>query len=186
MDFDLKMIRKPIARQVIIYPNTILQMVSKPVVNDIVTDEELQDVLDDMVFTLQANKAVGLAGIQIGVPLRILVVQDASQEPIKVINPVIKERDGSSWGREGCLSMPGLYLNIKRAKEVVVEYFNEKGELKTTVNDGLLGRAIEHEFDHLDGKMFFENLSKVERSIALQKYSKIKRKLNNAGLLEVA
>lgn len=180
MDFNLRFDRKPVVREVLLYPNPILSQVSTPILDSIKDDEELQGFLDDLVVTMQAYKGVGLAAIQCGVPITALVVQDQRQEPIKVINPSIKDTDGESYVREGCLSIPGLYTKVRRASEVTIEYFNENGELKTTINDGLLGRAILHEMDHLLGLTIFDRLSKVERTIALEKYKKVMRKLKAA------
>jgi peptide deformylase len=106
-----------------------------------------------------------------------LVVQDERREPVKVINPTIKDTDGESYILEGCLSIPGFYTKIRRAEEVTIEYFNENGELKTTINNGLLGRAILHEMDHLLGLTIFDRLSKIDRSTALNKWKKIRRKI---------
>lgn len=181
MDFNTKMKRTPVPREVLIWPNDLLSKVSKPVVTDVVHDQDLQDLLDDMVATLQAYKAAGLAAIQIGVPIRALVVQDERLEPIKMINPVIEEVDGEQFENEGCLSVPGLSLRVRRPKEAVVSYLNEKGERKKTILGDLLGRAAVHEIDHLNGVMFFDKLSKLQRSLALEKYKKLKRKFKLSG-----
>jgi peptide deformylase len=176
MNLEVKFDRKPLVRQVLFYPDVTLNKVSQPVLTDIVTDYELQHLIDDMVVTMQAFKGVGLSAIQIGVPLRVLIVQ-GENGPLKIINPVIQETDGESWLLEGCLSLPGFYTKVTRPEEVLIEYFNEKGEKKTTINDGLLGRAVLHEFDHLSGLTIFDKLSKVEKTIALDKYKKLRRKL---------
>lgn len=164
--------------QIIQWPDPTLRAVSKPVVSGIVDDKPLQELLDDMVTTMQGYGAVGLAAIQVGVPLRVLVVQDEKRQPVKVINPVVKEADGNSLQREGCLSFPGLFVAIKRPAEVVVEFYDEKGEKKTTVASDLLGRAIQHEIDHLDGKVFLDLVSKINKAEVLRGYERTKKKLN--------
>jgi peptide deformylase len=175
MSLELNFNRNPLIRRVLLYPDPTLNKVSKPVLTDIVTDTELQNLMDDMVATMKAFQGVGLSAIQIGVPLKVLVVQGET-EPLKIINPVIQELEGESWLTEGCLSIPGFYTRVKRPDEVLIEYFNEKGERKTTINDGLLGRAILHEMDHLLGLTIFDKLSRVERSVALEKYRKLRKK----------
>ncbi len=164
--------------QIVQWPDPVLRQVSTPVISGIKDDKPLQDLLDDMVTTMQAYGAVGLAAIQVGVPLRVLVVQDQTRKPVKVVNPVIKEVDGHSFQKEGCLSFPGLFVAIKRPAEVVVEFYDEKGDKKTTVATELLGRAIMHEIDHLDGKVFLDLVSKLNKAEVLKKWERTRKKLN--------
>ncbi len=164
--------------QIVQWPDPTLRIVSKPVVSGIKDDKPLQELLDDMVHTMQAYGAVGLAAIQVGVPLRVLVVQDQTRKPVKVINPVIKEVDGHSFQQEGCLSFPGLFVAIKRPAEVVVEFYDENGDMKTTVATDLLGRAILHEIDHLDGKVFLDLVSKLNKAKVMKDYERIQKKIN--------
>ena len=171
-----ELIRTPKVLHIYEYPSPVLSKVSLPVVQSIKDDLELQDFINDLTYTMQYHRAIGIAAPQTGVHLRVLVVQDERQEPIKVINPVIKDTDGESWREEGCLSIPGLYTKIRRPEEVTIQYFNENGEIKTTINNGLLGRAILHEMDHLSGLTIFDKLSKVERQIVTRKWKLIKRK----------
>ena len=167
----------PRTLQIIQYPNPMLTQVSMAVIPGVnISPTEMRELLDDMVATMQANRAVGLAAIQIGVPLRMLVVQDQTQQPIRVMNPRIVEMSGSRFEQEGCLSFPGLFLRIARPAEVVVEYFDENLEVRRTGLGGLLGRAIQHEIDHLDGKTFLDRVSKVGRSNALTKIKAVQRK----------
>ncbi len=169
---------KPEVLQVVFYPDPILSTVSTSVLESIPHNEPLQALMDSMIATMQAYRAVGLAAIQVGVPLRVLVVQDEHEQPIKVINPRIVEVDTEMlYTREACLSLPGLFVSVNRPKSVTIEYFNELGELKTTYADDLLGRAIQHEMDHLDGLTFLDRLNKIYKSAALKKYKLIKRKL---------
>ncbi len=164
--------------QVVQWPDPILRTVSKPVISGIKEDKALQELLDDMVATMQGYGAVGLAAVQVGVPLRVLVVQDQNRKPVKVINPVIKDLDGHSFQQEGCLSFPGLFIAVKRAAEVVVEFYDENGDKNTTVANELLGRAIQHEIDHLDGKVFIDLVSKLNKADTMKKYERLQRKTN--------
>lgn len=171
-------IRIPRMLEIVQWPDPILNTKSSLILNDIVDNKDLQDLLDDMVATMTAYKAVGLAAIQVGVPVRALVVTDSNgSTPIKVINPVLKSENGRVYTHEGCLSFPGLFVKVARPESVVVQYFDENGELKETNSTGLLGRAIQHEMDHLDGKTYLDKLNRFERSRALNKFKIIKRKI---------
>lgn len=161
--------------EVLQYPDPRLREVSKPVILDVL-DPTFQQFLNDLAATMEALRGLGLAAIQVGVASRALVVRDADGSVVKVINPVVTESDGEVTMPEGCLSFPGLYLNIKRPKDVTVEYINEKGERKTAMADGLLARAIVHEIDHLDGKVFTDLVPKILRSGILKKYETKKQK----------
>lgn len=170
-------IRQPKVLEILKYPDSTLNKVSMPVLpGSNITLDQLKETLDDMVATMQANRAVGLAGIQIGVPLQMLVVQDQRLVPVKVVNPRLVEVSGHSFELEGCLSFPGLFLRVKRPESVVVEYLDENLEKCTTAADELLGRAIQHEMDHLLGKTFLDRISSVERTDALRKLKLAQRK----------
>jgi peptide deformylase len=171
---SLKRVPKPLA--LIQYPDPALNVVSDVIASGITGDQGLQDFLDDMAFTLKIYRAVGLSAVQAGVPIRAMVIRGENSEPIKLLNPMVKETDGSSFLKEGCLSFPGLALMIKRPEEVAVEYFDEKGEFKTSVFDGLLARVISHEMEHLNGKTFLDNLHPIQKSDALKKIKVLKRK----------
>ncbi len=130
-------------------------------------DKKLKHLLDDMVETMCAKEGVGLAAPQVGVPLRIAVIDVDKKKLYELINPVITEREGSVVGSEGCLSFPGLFGEVERAEKVRVEYTNRYGKKKFVEADGLLARALQHEIDHLDGKLFIEiakNLSESRQS----------------------
>lgn len=176
---DALVTREPKVLRVIRYPDPILERASMPVIPGTnISVKEVKETLDDMVATMQANRAVGLAAIQIGIPLQMLVVQDSGEQPVRVVNPKIVDQDGTAFELEGCLSFPGLFLRIKRPEQVTVEYFDENMDKRTTSADALLGRAIQHEMDHLVGKTFLDRISSVERSIALKKLKLHKRKFN--------
>lgn len=169
--------RQPQIMNIAQWPNELLKQVSKPVVTDIKGDAALQALLDDMVLTMQRAEAVGLAAVQVGVPLRVLVVQ-VDDKPIKVINPLLKQVSAEQIRtKEGCLSFVGLYVDIKRPAKCVVEYFNENGEKCTTEGKDLLARAIQHEIDHLDGIVFLDRLTQLERNRAIEKHKVAKRRV---------
>lgn len=170
------------------YPDPILSVVSDPVLTDIKNDMQLQRLLADMALTMMVTKAAGLAAVQVGVPLRVLVVADQNprlpwEKPkvVKVINPRIvsisKEMDRR---REGCLSFAGLFIAVPRPATCVVEYYNELGEKVSTEGNGLLARAIQHEIDHLDGKTFLDRVSAFARGEALRKNKFAQRRIRAA------
>ncbi len=159
-------------RDIVVYPDKRLKTVSKEVE---AFDEALHTLLDDMYDTMRAKNGVGLAAIQIGVPLRALIIniplenvaegedEQPRENTLEMINPVIVEKDGSTKFQEGCLSVPGIYEEVERAKHVKVEYFDRHGEKHLIEDDDFLAIAMQHEIDHLDGKVFVEKLSFTKR-----------------------
>lgn len=158
-------------REIVVYPDKRLKQVSKDVTS---FDGALDDLLDDMYDTMRAKNGVGLAAIQIGVDLRVLVInvplevdEGEDEQPksntLEMINPVIVAKDGSENFQEGCLSVPGIYEDIERHKYVKVEYLNREGKPQSIQSDDFLAIAIQHEIDHLDGKVFIEKLSYIKR-----------------------
>ena len=154
-------------REVITYPDKLLRLKSKDVEQ---FDSELHTLLDDMYDTMIAQNGVGLAAIQIAIPLNVLIinisddkdVQDKS-ELIEAINPVITHKDGKIVFNEGCLSVPGYSEDVTRAMHIKVEYFNRFGEKQTMEAEGFLAVAWQHEMEHLAGHLFIENLSFLKR-----------------------
>lgn len=131
--------------------------------------------MDDMYETMIAASGVGLAAIQIAVPLNVLIINPINEEDIQdkndlieAINPKITHKDGELVYQEGCLSVPGFYEDITRAKHIVVEYFNRFGEKQTMECEDFLAVAWQHEMEHLSGHVFIENLSFTKR----QKFEK--------------
>jgi peptide deformylase len=160
-------------RDILTYPNPILRKKSKDVE---VFDEKLHTLLDDMYETMIEANGVGLAAIQIGVDLNVLIinlpVEDETDENngkqlkenlIEAINPVITQKDGEQTFDEGCLSIPGFNAEVKRAQDIVVEYFDRDGEKHTVQTDGFMAVAWQHEMEHLSGHVFIENLSFLKR-----------------------
>ena len=158
-------------REIVVYPDKRLKLISKDVES---FNGALHDLLDDMYDTMIARNGVGLAAIQVGVDQRALIInipledaesgQDQPKEnTLEMINPVIIEKDGKEKFQEGCLSIPGIYEEVERAKHVKVEYFDREGNKHTIEDDDFLAIAIQHEMDHLDGKVFIEKLSIMKR-----------------------
>jgi len=157
-------------RDIVIYPDKRLKEVSTPVTE---FNEELHALLDDMYDTMLSKKGVGLAAIQIGVAKRVLIInlpEDDSddvvikkEDTLEIINPVFTTMEGNCKNQEGCLSVPGFYEDIERASHVVVEYQDRHGEKKIIDNKEFLAIALQHEMDHLEGKVFVEKLSILKR-----------------------
>ena len=123
---------------------------------------EEKKVLADMAETMYLKGGVGLAAVQVGIHKKMIVV-DAGDGLIKLVNPSIIKREGSETQEEGCLSVPDKCVNIKRSKKVVVDYLNEDGQAIRLSADGLLARVIQHEIDHLTGKLIVDYLSPFKR-----------------------
>ncbi len=158
-------------REIVVYPDKRLKLISKEVVS---FNSALHDLLDDMYETMRARNGVGLAAIQVGIDLRALIIniplEDADGEhdqpkenTLEMINPEIIEKDGSEKFQEGCLSIPGVYEEVERAKHVKVVYFDREGNKHIIEDNDFLAIAIQHEMDHLDGKVFIEKLSYMKR-----------------------
>jgi peptide deformylase len=130
----------------------VLREKCKPV---IIIDEEIKKLANDMLETMYSADGVGLAAPQVGMNKRLFVI-DAGNGPLIMINPRILLRIGEENGREGCLSIPGLWGEVTRAQKVDVEAMNLQGEKVRIQADGLLARAIQHEFDHLNGVLFID------------------------------
>jgi peptide deformylase len=137
---------------------------------------EILKLIEDMVETMYTESAVGLAAPQVGVSKRIIVIDGQEEGLIILINPKIIEREGEASEEEGCLSLPGIYSKVKRSKKVTVEGINQKGEEIKITKDGLIGRAFQHEIDHLEGILFIDRIGKLKRQILLNKLKKEKNK----------
>ena len=126
-------------------------------------DGSIQQLIDDMVETMQQASGVGLAAPQVGVPLRVIVLQMPEGEPIAIINPEIVKRAGEREVTEGCLSVPGYAGEIKRSVSVTVKGRNRQGKAIRIKATGLIAQALEHELDHLDGTLFIDRLESRDK-----------------------
>lgn len=144
-------------------------------------NDEIKRQLEDMLETMYDAPGIGLAGPQVGI-LKRMVVIDVTKDgepkhPYKMINPVIIEKsEEKDFYDEGCLSVPDQYASIERPKEVTIQYTDENGKQQTEHATGLLARCIQHELDHLDGKVFIDYLSKVKRDMIVRRIQKQQRK----------
>ena len=135
--------------------------------------EEIRTLISDMFDTMYAAEGIGLAAPQVGRTERITVM-DVEGQKFAFINPEIIEAEGSSRGEEGCLSIPDIFGDVTRSSRVIVRALNEKGEEMEVEGTELLARCMQHEIDHLDGKLFIDYLSMLKRRSALSKWEKIK------------
>lgn len=128
-------------------------------------DESLNTLIDDMFETMYAAPGIGLAATQVDVHKRLLVADVSSDQsdPRVFINPVIVEKDGVAVTEEGCLSVPGYYEEVERAEHVRVRFLDRDGDEVETELEGLLAVCVQHEIDHLDGKLFVDYLSEAKR-----------------------
>jgi peptide deformylase len=152
---------------IITYPNKLLKTLSTDVA---MFDEQLHTFLDNMYETMMNNNGIGLAAIQVAMPIRALILcipdEEGKQDPaniLEIINPRIVNTNGKSTYQEGCLSVPGFYEDIERYESLTLHYCNRHGEECTLEADNLLSIAIQHEMDHLNGKLFIDHLSYGKR-----------------------
>jgi len=156
------------------YPDPRLRTRAQPVET---VDDALRQLIDDMLETMYAAPGIGLAATQVDVHKRLLVadVSEDHSAPVVLINPKIVEEDGKQKAEEGCLSVPGIYEKVDRAEHIVVEALNRDGETFRMEADGLLAVCIQHEMDHLDGKLFVDYLSELKRQRMRKKLEKGRR-----------
>ncbi len=144
------------------YPDPRLRTRAEPVEQ---VDDGLRSLIDDMLKTMYEAPGIGLAATQVDVHQRLLVadVSEEHDQPWGFINPVILSRDGVEVMEEGCLSVPGIYEKVERAERISVRALDRHGEPFEREFDGLLAVCIQHEIDHLDGKLFVDYLSELKR-----------------------
>ncbi len=180
-------------REIIDIPDPLLRQVSKPVEN---INAPLLAMLDDMAETMYDAPGIGLAGIQIALPLRVVVVdcskraedeeetgdgeaqregtREEDRNPIFLINPeIVSYSDEPSVYEEGCLSIPDYYAEVERPAGCVVRFLDRDGKQQELSATGLLSTCIQHEVDHLEGKLFIDHISKLKRDMVFKKFTKI-------------
>jgi peptide deformylase len=155
-------------------PDSRLRDVAKPIVN---FDDQLQTLIDDMFETMYHARGVGLAAPQIGVSLRLSVIDVVGDKKnqLVIINPEIIASEGEKKFDEGCLSVPGAYDTVIRAEKVTVSALDRTGKLFEIKADGLLAECLQHEIDHMNGKLFIDLLSPLKKAMARKKLEKFKR-----------
>jgi len=143
--------------------------------------QEIQQLIDDMIQTMYAAPGIGLAAPQVGVPLRIFVVDLSvgrnAADLLTFVNPRFVERDGMQLEEEGCLSVPGFNATVARPARAVVTGLDRRGRAQTVEGTGLLARAFQHEMDHLDGTLFVDRLRGLQKDLIVRRI----RKLSRAG-----
>ncbi len=157
--------------EILKFPDPRLRQRAKPV--DVV-DDAVRRLADDMLETMYDAPGIGLAAVQVGVPRQVIVV-DVSEErnrPLVLINPKVVASEGEEEMEEGCLSVPGFYEKVKRAERVRVEALDRDGKPLTLELDGLLAVCVQHEIDHLQGKLFVDYLSRLKRERIRKKLEK--------------
>jgi peptide deformylase len=142
-------------------------------------DESLDRLISDMVDTMYAAPGIGLAAPQVGVPLRVAVIDltagKKGGELLTLINPEFLERDGMQLEEEGCLSLPGFNATVARPARAVVRALDRTGKERVIEGAGLLARALQHEIDHLDGLLFLDRLRGIRRDLMVRKIRKLQR-----------
>jgi peptide deformylase len=160
--------------QILEYPDPRLRTRAEPVAE---VDDELRELANDMLETMYAAPGVGLAATQVNVHKRLLVadVSEDRSDPHILFNPEILEKDGVQVAEEGCLSVPGIYESVERAEHILVKCLGPDGEPLEFEAEGFLAVCIQHEMDHLDGKLFVDYLSDLKRQRIRKKLEKGRR-----------
>ncbi|MDC2996465.1 peptide deformylase [Candidatus Pelagibacter sp.] len=164
-------------KKLITVPDEILRKKSQNIEK---INQEEKKLINDLFETMYHHKGIGLAAIQVGIPKRIIVLdvqqKDEQKKPLCFINPVIKDlsKEKSKY-EEGCLSIPNTFIEIERPKTCIVEYIDIEGKKKNMKCDDLLSTCIQHEINHLDGKLIIDFLSKLKKDLIIKKLSKVKQ-----------
>jgi len=167
-------------RTILIHPDPRLKATAEPIAS---VNDEMRALADDMLETMYDAPGIGLAGPQIGVLQRILVMdcvkdEDASPEPMVLINPeIIGASEDLNTYEEGCLSIPDQFADVMRPAQVKVQWTNLDGKIVQEDFDGLWATCVQHEIDHLDGKLFIDYLKPLKRQMITRKMQKLKREL---------
>ena len=157
------------------FPDPRLRTRAKPVES---VDDELRRLIDDLLETMYAAPGIGLAATQVDVHKRVIVldISDSKDEPYCFINPEIVERNGVTFGDEGCLSVPGVTESVERADVIRVTALDRDGESINMEVEGLMAICIQHEIDHLEGKLFVDYLSELKRQRIKKKAIKSRKR----------
>jgi peptide deformylase len=157
--------------QILEFPDPRLRTRAQPVVQ---VDAAVRALVDDMFETMYAAPGIGLAAVQVNVGKRVVVIDisEKRDEPLALINPEILMRDGIEETEEGCLSVPGYFDKVTRAERIRVRALDRDGKQLEFETDGLLAVCIQHEIDHLDGKLFVDYLSELKRTRVRKKLEK--------------
>lgn len=162
------------ALQILHFPDPRLRQKAAPVAQ---VDDEIRQLVDDMFETMYEAPGIGLAAVQVNVLKRVIVIDisEDRNQPLCLINPELLETHNKEEMEEGCLSVPGIYENVTRAREIKVGYLDREGEPQELETDGLLAVCIQHEMDHLEGKLFVDYLSEMKRNRIRKKMEKVRQ-----------
>lgn len=162
---------------ILVAPDPRLKVISERVET---VDDALRTLMDNMLETMYDAPGIGLAAVQVGVPIRVIVMDLArdgeEKAPLYLINPEVIEASGeTAVYEEGCLSLPTYYEDVERPNHVTVRYLDYRGDPQEIVCDDLQATCIQHEMDHLEGVLFVDHISKLKRSMILRKLQKYKK-----------
>jgi len=163
---------------ILVLPDPKLRLISKPLER---IDASLNRLIDDMVATMHDAPGIGLAAIQIGEPLRLLVVdlakKDEPPQPQAFINPeVLWSSDERSVYEEGCLSIPDYYEDVERSASIRLRHLDRSGKQHEILAEGLMATVLQHELDHLNGVLFIDHISKLKRDRVVKKFTKLAKR----------
>ena len=164
--------------EILHFPDPRLRLKAKPVAQ---VDDQVRQMVKDMFETMYDAPGIGLAATQVNIQLEVIVidVSENKDEPLCLINPKIIAQDGTEEMEEGCLSVPGFYESVTRAESVKIQALNKDGDTFELTADGLLAVCIQHEMDHLQGKLFVDYLSPLKRQRIKKKLEKLEK--SNTG-----
>ncbi|WP_455198335.1 peptide deformylase [Kaarinaea lacus] len=159
--------------EILHFPDPRLRQKAAPV--DEVTDE-IRTIVDNMFETMYAAPGIGLAAVQVNILKRIIVIDisEDKKQPLCLINPEILEKHGEEKMEEGCLSVPGIFEKVTRAETINLRYLDREGKTIEKTFEGLLSVCIQHEMDHLEGKLFVDYLSEMKRNRIRKKMEKVR------------
>jgi peptide deformylase len=157
--------------EILHFPDPRLRQKATPVAE---VNDEIRTIVDNMFETMYAAPGIGLAAVQVNILKNIIVIDisEDKKQPLCFINPVILEKHGEEKMEEGCLSVPGIFEKVTRAEAIKVRYLDRNGQTVENTYDGLLAVCIQHEMDHLDGKLFVDYLSEMKRNRIRKKLEK--------------
>ena len=160
--------------EVLHYPDPRLRNRARPVEH---VDERVRQLVDDMLETMYAAPGIGLAAVQVNVPLRVITIDcsEPRNEPVCLINPTIEAEEGELEAEEGCLSVPGVYESVTRSRWIRVRALDRDGEPFELEAEDLLAVCVQHEMDHLEGKLFVDYLSRLKQARIRRRTKKLQR-----------
>jgi len=168
---------------ILIAPDPRLKVMAKPVPK---VDREIRKLMEDMLETMYAAPGIGLAAPQVGIPKRVLVIDlspaDSTPAPLQIVNPeLVWTSDQQKTTEEGCLSLPNQFAEVRRPASACVRYIDHNGVEQEITASEALSACLQHEIDHLNGRLFVDHLSRLKRDIIFRKLSKMTRSNSNAN-----